>query len=85
MELDIATVAGVPTTSASTTVRESSDIIPDFVHILDCAFVISEKLYLDKSLYNVYSMYSRISRDFLDNLQLRNRWSMELSFKIKPS
>ncbi len=56
MELDIATVGGVPTTSASTTVRESSDTIPDFVHILDCAFVITEKLYSDKILYNVYRM-----------------------------
>ena len=45
INLDIATVGGVPTTSASTIAREFLAIIPDYAPILDCAFVTNEKLY----------------------------------------
>ena len=59
MELDIATAVGVPTTSASTIVKESLAIIQDFVHILDCAFVISEKILLLAQSYKTFEYLIR--------------------------
>jgi hypothetical protein len=52
MNLDIATADGVQTASAITIVRESLDIIPDFVQILDCVSVISENCNWAKSYAN---------------------------------